>query len=363
MNDSTLRYFKAQLPALAGGYKLDVPACPVKLNQNENPYDWPASLKQAVFERVRDLPWNRYPPFVPAEFTQVVARYLGVDARQVLVGNGSNELLYAIFVATLEPGRKVVIPQPTFTVYKLLANLLGAEVVTEGLNTELQYDAAALEKAAQDASVVVIASPNNPTGSVINPMDLEHLVNTTHALWVVDEAYFEFHGETALELVQHTPNLVVLRTFSKAFATAGLRFGCMVCHPDAMPMFAAAKLPYNLNLFTMAAVEVAIEHANALKGRLEEIRRERERVARLLREYRGVKVYPSRANFLLFETDRPPRQLFDSMVRRGVLVRDVSGYPRLSRALRVSIGRPEENDAFLKALEFAITEVPPGGKP
>ncbi len=362
MQNTTFQFFKQQLSKLAGGYKLDVPPCPIKLNQNENPYDWPSTLKQAVFERVRDVDWNRYPPFVPTDFTNKVAKYLGVGADQVLVGNGSNELLYAIFVATLEPGRKVLIPQPTFTLYKLLAEILGAEVLTSGLDTDMQYDAVALETAARDANVVVLASPNNPTGSVINPIDLEHLVQTTHALWVVDEAYFEFHGETALELTRTCPNLVVLRTFSKAFATAGLRFGCMVCHPNALPLFAAAKLPYNLNIFTMAAVETAMEHAVTLKGRLEEIKRERERVARLLKASRGVRVYPSRSNFLLFETDRDPRALWQSMVNRGVLIRDVSSYPRLERALRVSIGRPEENDAFLKALEFAITEIAPGAK-
>lgn len=357
MDNTTLKYFKTQLPGLAGGYTLDVPDCPVKLNQNENAWDWPAALKQEVFERVRDLPWNRYPPFVPDAFLAKVAAHIGADANQVLAGNGSNELLYAVFVSTLERGRKVVIPQPTFTVYKLLADLLGAEVITAGLNDELQYDAAALEEAAADASVVVLATPNNPTGSVIDPTDLEHLVNTSAALWVVDEAYFEFHGETALELTRHCRNLVVLRTFSKALATAGLRFGCMVCHPEARPIFAAAKLPYNLNIFTMAAVETAIENAVTLKARVEETKRERERVARKLREYTGVKVYPSRANFLLFETERAPRDIWKAMVSRGVLIRDVSGYPRLGKALRVSIGRPEENDAFLKALEYAMTVV------
>jgi histidinol-phosphate aminotransferase len=357
MPDTTLRYFKEQLPALAGGYHLDVPDCPIKLNQNENAWDWPAALKQEVFERVRDLPWNRYPPFVPDKFVAKVAAHIGAEANQVLVGNGSNELLYAIFVSTLERGRKVVIPQPTFTVYKLLANLLGAEIITEGLSDALQYDAAALEKAADGADVVVLATPNNPTGSVIDPTDLEHLVMTSSALWVIDEAYFEFHGETAIELTRNCRNLVVLRTFSKALATAGLRFGCMVAHPEARPIFAAAKLPYNLNIFTMAAVEVAIENAVTLKTRVEEIKRERDRVTRKLRENRAVKVHPSRANFLLFETERDPRELWKAMVSRGVLVRDVSGYPRLGKALRVSIGRPEENDAFLKALEYAMTVV------
>lgn len=357
MNNTTLKYFKDQIASLAGGYVLDVPECEVKLNQNENAWDWPAHLKQEVFERVRDIPWNRYPPFVSDDFIAKVAAYIGADSSQLLVGNGSNELLYAIFVSTLERGRKVVIPQPTFTVYKLLADLMGAEVVTAGLDADLQYDAAALEAAAADAAVVVLATPNNPTGSVINPTDLEHLVNSSEALWVIDEAYFEFHGESALELTRSLRNLVVLRTFSKALATAGLRFGCMISHPEALSLFAPAKLPYNVNIFTMAAVETAIENAGTLRSRVDEIKRERERVARHLREYKGVKVYPSRANFLLFETARNPRELWKAMVGRGVLTRDVSGYPRLQQALRVSIGRPEENDAFLKALEYAMTVV------
>lgn len=354
---STLPTFlKPQLARLAGGYKLDVPDCPVKLNQNENPYDWPEHLKQLVFERARSGSWNRYPPFVPHDFVSKVAAYLGAAPEQTLVGNGSNELLYAAFVATLGPGRKVVIPQPTFTVYKLLADLLGAEVDTRGLNDELQYEPALLAEAAKDAAVVVIASPNNPTGGVLAPAEIERLASTSQALWAIDEAYFEFHGETALPLVAKLPNVVVLRTFSKALATAGLRFGAMVAHPSVAPYFSAAKLPYNLNLFTMAAVEVAMEHATELGGRVDELRLERERVALAMAAFPGVKVYPSRANFLLFETPANPRQLWQAMVGRGVLARDVSSYPRLGRALRVSIGRPAENDAFLKALNGSLAQ-------
>lgn len=358
MND-TLHFLKLQMREIAGGYKLDVPPCPVKLNQNENPYDWPASLKQAVFERVRDLPWNRYPPFVPADFTAKVAQYVGADLAQVLVGNGSNELMYSVFASVLEPGRKAVIVRPSFTLYALLARLFGATVETVSLDAGLRFDIPALARASKDAALVVIATPNNPTGTVIDPMDLEHLVAASPALFVVDEAYFDFHGETALELTRSYRNVVVLRTFSKAFATAGLRFGLMVAHKEALPFFAAAKLPYNVNIFTMAAVETAMEHATTLKGRIDEIRRERERVTRELGSRGGVKVYPSRANFLIFETDRAPRALWRSMVKKGVLVRDVSTYPMLGRALRVTIGRPEENDAFLKALEFAMVDNPP----
>jgi len=249
-----------------------------------------------------------------------------------------------------------VIVQPSFTLYALLSRLFGATVQSVALDNELRFDVAALEKAAKDAALVVIASPNNPTGSVISPMDLEHLVASSPALFVIDEAYYDFHGETALALTRTYRNVVILRTFSKAFATAALRFGLLVAHKEALPFFATAKLPYNVNIFTMAAVETAIEHAGTLHNRLDEIRQERSRVMREMSAKKGVKVYPSRANFFVFETPLPPRKVWQRLVDRGVLIRDVSSYPMLGKALRVNIGRPEENDAFLKAMDAALTE-------
>ncbi|MCF6228768.1 MAG: histidinol-phosphate transaminase [Planctomycetes bacterium] len=319
----TLKFFRKQLLAEDNTYTLDVPDCPIKLNQNENPWDWPAHLKQAVFEEVRELEWNRYPPFVPAEFHAQLAEYLGVSADQVMIGNGSNELLYALFVATLERGRKIVIPQPTFSVYKLLADILGAEVDTTGFDGDMRVDITAIEKAADGADVVVLTSPNNPTGAVIDPTDLEHLVNSSSALWVIDEAYFEFHGETAIELTKSYRNVVVLRTFSKACATAGLRMVCLIGHPDTVKVLNKAKLPYNVGVFTMAAARVAMDNAVTLKGRIEEIKRERERLNRELLSRKGIRIFPSRANFILFETPYDPKLVWRHLVTKGVLIRDV----------------------------------------
>ncbi|MHC4840113.1 MAG: histidinol-phosphate transaminase [Planctomycetota bacterium] len=354
----TLKFFKQQLLGKNNAYKLDVPECEIKLNQNENPWDWPTHLKQAVLEEVRELEWNRYPAFVPTAFQKKLAEFIDVDPSQVLVGNGSNELLYAIFVATLERGRKVVIPQPTFTVYKILADLMGAEIDTTGFDDKLQFDVKALEQAAEGASVVVLTTPNNPTGAVIDPTDLEHLVNSSQALWVIDEAYFEFHGETAVELTKNYRNIVVLRTFSKAFATAGLRIGYLVGHPDTISVLDKAKLPYNVGQFTLAAATVAMDNAVTLRGRVDEIKRERERLIRELESRNGVTVHPSRGNFVLFETNRNPKIVWRHLVTKGVLIRDVSKYQRLESALRVSVGRPHENDAFLTAFDSAMTALP-----
>ena len=350
------KFFKPQMAALAGGYRLDVPECRVKLNQNENPWDWPDPLKQDVLERVRKLEWNRYPPFQPSEFEALVARYVGAELGQVLVGNGSNELLYAIFACTLGPGRRVVIPQPTFTLYALLAQILGAEVDSPLLDDSLRYDLEAIARAAKGAAVVVIASPNNPTGCVVETSDVARLAADSEALFILDEAYFDFHGESAIELTKSRRNVVVLRTFSKAFATAGLRFGLMICHPELRGLFSAARLPYNLNIFTMAAVETALAHAGELQRHLEELRTERDRLYTELQRRAGIRVFASRANFLVFETDRGARQLWQALVDRGVLVRDVSAYPKLERALRVTVGRPNENQAFLAALDEAINQ-------
>lgn len=344
----------ARLKALAGGYTLDVPDCAVKLNQNENPWDWPTELKQQALARANEYAWNRYPPFSPDRFTGVIADAVGVNADQVLVGNGSNELLYAIFAGGVGAGQRVVIPQPTFTVYGLLANIVGAEAMNVPLTADLGYDADALLDAAKDSAMVVIANPNNPTGCVVTPDWVRDAATKTDALWVIDEAYFEFFGESCIDLTCELRNVIVLRTFSKAMATAGLRFGFSIAHPETTALLAIAKLPYNLGVGTMAAVEVALEHRAHFEAQVETLKSERDRVAGELAAIAGVKVYPTRANFMVFETAKPPREVWQALAARDVLVRDVSKYPMLGNALRVSVGTPDENATFLAAIKEVL---------
>lgn len=335
-------------------YTLDPIETPIKINQNENPFDMPEPIKREVEARLRDRAWSRYPDFVPSHLLERLAAFAGWRPDGVLAGNGSNELIQSLMMVTVGPGVKVVIPEPTFTLYRLQASVLGGEVVAVPLDDRLRFDVAAIERAAVDgrADVAIICSPNNPTGCRIALDDLERLCSRFDGLVVLDEAYHEFSGETAVPLLERHANLVVLRTFSKAMAMGGLRVGYMLAAPEIASEVDKAKLPYNLNVFSMTAAEVAVERYDELLGPLvATLVRERERLMPAVGAFAGLEVYPSHANFFVVRSHRvSPRELFDALVARGILVRDVSRYPMLSDALRISVGTPEENDALLAAL-------------
>src|SRR2546426_5903129 len=327
----------------------------VKLDQNENPYELPTDLKREVAERVLRRPWARYPEFVPAAIIQTLAKFTGWPGEGILVGNGSNELIQASLTVTLGPGRKLAVPQPTFTLYKLMARALQAEVDEILLDAErLTFDVDKLLEASRTSEVVVVSTPNNPTGNLFDRDALVALLKSAKGLVLLDEAYHEFSGQTALSLLPEHRNLVVLRTFSKAMAIAGLRFGYMMAHPEIAREAHKAKLPYNVNIFTLAAAELVIERRAALNQGIAALIRERERIFEELQKRPAVHAFPSKANFILMKTAKPARRLFDELYSRGVLVRDVSSYPLLDRCLRISIGTPEENDRFLAALDEAL---------
>ena len=336
-------------------YTLKHFAADVKIDQNENPYELPMELKREIVDRVLQRPWGRYPEFIPSAMIKTLSKFTGWPEEGILTGNGSNELIQASLSVTLGPGRRLAVPQPTFTLYKLMATTLQAEVNALLLDAEtLTFDVDQLIEASRTADVVVVCSPNNPTGCLLEREALTALLENAQGLVLVDEAYHEFSGQSALPLLAQHRNLVVLRTFSKAMAMAGLRFGYMMAHPEIAREVYKSKLPYNVNIFTLAAAETVVANRAILDRGIETLVRERGRLFAELQQRDAVRVFPSTANFLLIRTARPARELFDQLYSQGVLVRDVSAYPLLDRCLRVSIGTPEENDKFLRALDRAL---------
>lgn len=337
----------------ARAYSLSHFEADVKLDQNENPYEIARGLKEKIVQRILERDWGRYPEFVPEETIRRVAAFAGWREDGILVGNGSNELIYVTLIATLGPGRQVAIPQPTFAVYKLMASILGASVEEVLLDPgDLSFDVDAIASAAEAADVVILCSPNSPTGSGLRVDEVRRILDAARGIVVVDEAYHEFSGRTLISLMERYDRLVLLRTFSKAKALAGLRFGYLLASPALVSELRKAQLPYSVNIFTLAAAEVLMEDWSDDSVRV--LVKERERLAGELGRRSGVEVFPSEANFLLFRTPYPARGVFDALYGAGVLVRDVSGYPLLERALRVSVGTPEENDRFLSALDAAL---------
>jgi histidinol-phosphate aminotransferase len=326
-----------------------------KLNQNESPWDVPDALKRAIVERALALPWNRYPETVPGPLLQQLAAAHAWHPDGILVGNGSNELIQAVLATTLGPGATVVAPSPTFSLYRLLTNVFGGRYVPVALGGDFRYDVDAIIQVAtrEQARVIAVNSPNNPTGTALPPDGVERLLETTDALVLCDEAYQDFGGPTAVPLLASSPRVVVLRTFSKAFGMAGLRFGYALAHPALAREVAKGKLPYNVNAITLAAAAMAMEHADVRAERIRTIVGTRDRTVERLGRLTGLTVFPTAANFVLIRCLRTPaREVFRRLLDEdGILVRDVSAASELQECLRISVGTDEDMDAVIAALE------------
>jgi histidinol-phosphate aminotransferase len=336
------------------GYVLAAPPARRKLNQNESPFDFPLELKRQIAETITSRPWHRYPEFSPVELRASLASYYGWVPEGILTGNGSNELIQATLSVILGAGDVLVAPSPTFSLYRLLTSVNGGRYVPVSLDDTFAFDIDRLVDAArrEQARVIVLNSPNNPTGSVLPDGALERILTETEAFVVCDEAYQDFGGATALPLLRQTSRLVVLRTFSKAFGLAGLRFGVALAHPAVAEEIAKGKLPYNVNVVTLAAASTALRHAPVLAERTRQVIETRDRFVARLRLVPGLTVYPSAANFVLFRCrSLPASDLFRRLLSEyGILVRDLSASAELADCLRVSIGTDEDMDAVLAAI-------------
>jgi histidinol-phosphate aminotransferase len=325
----------------------------VKLNQNENPWDMPVKIKQETLRRISDCAWSRYPNFAPRRLHERLAEFSGWTADGIVAGNGSNELIQALLMVTVGEGKRVLINEPTFALYRQVTTVLGGEVISLPLNAELSYDVAALRDAVLDwqPEVTIVCSPNNPTGCVLSDDDLRLLLESTSGLVVVDEAYHEFSEHSVVPLLGQHENLLVLRTFSKAMAMAALRAGYLLAAPELTSEIAKAVLPYNLNVISQTGAEVAVEmYEDELRPLVRDIIGERARLYDALSRINGLTPVRSHANFILVRSAIDPKQVFAELLSRNILVRDVSGYPMLSEYFRLSVGTPEENDLLLEAL-------------
>ncbi|MGH9941722.1 MAG: histidinol dehydrogenase [Pyrinomonadaceae bacterium] len=334
-------------------YTLSPDRASVKLNQNENPWDAPEQIKRETLRRMKSRAWSRYPNFVPASLHEKLAGFAGWTPHGVIAGNGSNELIQATLMTTIGEGRRVLISEPTFALYRQVTTVLGGEVLSVPLAPDLKFDVPALKRAIEtvEPDVSILCSPNNPTGCRIEEEDLTGLLEATSGLIVVDEAYFEFARQSAVPLLARHQNLVVFRTFSKAMGLAALRVGYLLAAPELAREIGKAVLPYNLNAFSQTAAEVAIEaYEELLRPLVEQIIGERERLFAGLREIDGLAPVPSQANFMVVRSALEPRRVYRELLARGILIRDVSASPMLSEYFRVSIGTPAENDALLGAL-------------
>ena len=354
MSDLPLdRWIKPEVLAQPA-YEVKTTECRIKLNQNESPGDWPRELKADVVKRLEEADWNRYPQLIPQRLKQKLAAGLSVLPEQVVMGKGSNEVLQALAHVTLRPGDTLCTLSPTFAVYRLLGEQQQALVSTSPLTTDFQVDGEDLLARSRKARLTILCSPNSPTGSLV-PMELiERAARQSQGLVVVDEAYVDFSGVSALPLLVQYPNLIITRTFSKAFALAGFRLGYAIMHPQLARQVQKGLLPFNIDTPSVVAAEVLLDHREVVRERAALIIRERDRLMARLGELPGITVWPSRANFFLLTTPLGPEKTFTRLAGEGILVRDVSGYPGCEHVVRVTVGMPEENEALYQAVKACL---------
>jgi len=331
------------------------------LNTNENPFSLSPQLVSAIAARVSKVATdlNRYPDRDARELRSGLASYINdlsgtsLSASQVWVANGSNEIIQSLFLAFGD--RSAIGFLPSYSMHPLIARVTSTEWIDGKRRSDFSLDIdSAITQIAQAApSLTFITTPNNPTGEAISISDIEKIAQKVSGLLVVDEAYAEFSDQkSAVTLITKYPQIVVIRTMSKAFSFAGARVGYLLAHPSVVDAMMLVRLPYHLSTLTQGAALVALDFKDELLSGVAELRTERDRVAASLREL-GLTVLPSQANFLLFsgfQSSSP--QLWQQMLDRGILIRDVG----LSGYLRTTIGTGAENDKFLHALRECLAK-------
>lgn len=316
----------------------------IKLDANESPYDLPPIVKREILNGLADLAFNRYPSEDAGELRRSIASSLGVREEMIVAGVGSDELIQMIILARREVTRTLVTVFPTFTMYARIAQVVGVPVCEIPLLPDFSMDVAALEReVVRGDSLVFLCNPNNPTGTR-HTEEIRTLLQQARGMVVVDEAYYDFLGETILPAAPE--NVIVLRTLSKAFSLAGLRVGYGVMAPEVARDVERARLPYNCSSASIIAARKVLEHATLVREAVEPILRERDRLAYGLSAL-GAQVVPSHTNFVLFRPNRPAQEVYGLLAEEGIAVRR---FDRLPDYLRVTAGLPEETDAFLDAM-------------
>lgn len=324
----------------------------VKLDAMENPYPLPPELRGRISRLVEQAALNRYPdPSAPA-LKERLRRAFGVpDGMELLLGNGSDELIQTLALAARKPGAAVLGVEPSFVMFRMIATFAGTPYVGVELRDDYSLDIEKLLGAVERhrPGLIFIAYPNNPTGNLFDARLIERVIEAAPGLVVIDEAYHGFSGESFLPRLAGYPNLLVMRTLSK-LGLAGLRLGVLMGAERWIRQLDKLRLPYNVNTLTQLIAAVVLEYGSVLTDQAAAIKLERGRLLRELQRVPGVTAYPSDANFILFRISEAER-IFDGLKRRGVLIKSLHGSHRLlADCLRVTVGTPDENAAFLTAL-------------
>jgi histidinol-phosphate aminotransferase len=337
-------------------YQVNAVSHQIKLDANESPFDLPDPIRQQISDTISKLSFHHYPDTTADQLRGTLARYLNVPEDWLVIGNGSDELLAYLAQIFGRQKAAVLFPTPTFSMYRIFAQTAGIPTIGLPLNDSFDLNASLWQQTLdrQQRNLVFFAYPNNPTGNLYDAGVVGDILSRRDTLVVMDEAYYEFSGQTFLEQFTDHKNLVITRTFSKAYGLASLRCGYLVAHPDLINEINKIRLPYNLNQFTQICATIALQHRDLIASAVAAILRGREQIYESLGKIDGIHPFPTEANFVLFRTQKPADLVHTSLIDQGILIRHFGASGPLANCLRVTIGTDSQNQRFLPAIRQAL---------
>ncbi|MFU8836951.1 MAG: histidinol-phosphate transaminase [Thiohalomonadaceae bacterium] len=357
MTRSPQQWIRPEVQAIQA-YHVPDPGNLIKLDAMENPYGWPAEMQDVWLESLRQVPLNRYPDPAARALQPLLRAAMGVPEEMgMLLGNGSDEIIQMLALALGGEGRSIMAAEPGFVMYRMIAQFSGMHYCGVPLAEDFSLDTEAMLAAIaeHDPAIIYLAYPNNPTGNLFDEAGMEAIIRAANGLVVVDEAYHAFAGKSFMPRLGEFDNLLVMRTVSK-LGLAGLRLGLLAGPMAWLEQIDKVRLPYNINVLTQASAVFALQHMDVFEQQTRSLREERGQLLQDLAAMEGVTPFPSAANFILFRV-APGRAnaVFESIRAQGVLIKNMKASEGpLADCLRVTVGTPEQNEAFLSALAQAL---------
>jgi len=331
-------------------YNVSIPKHNIKLNQNETPYDWSNDIKLKILSELEKSSWNRYPNLRANSLIEKIAKILNCKSNQIVLGKGSNEVIQSIISATISTNDKVCVLNPTFPIYKMITNQNDGIIVESKLDEEFKINEKDLLDKASQSKITILCNPNSPTGNLISLDTIERIVKSIKGFLVIDEAYVDFSKSTCLSLLSKNSNLIITRTFSKAFGLAGFRLGYGVMHSKVSSEIQKCMLPFNIDNPSIIAGSIILSDYKKIIKYSDKIINEREKLISRINGLDGLKAFKSRANFFLLESNISPQKIYNKLLINGILVRDVSNYYLCKNKIRISIGSQHENEILFNTL-------------
>ena len=341
------------------GYHAGVVSCRIKLDANESPFTLSPSLKDALFEEMKKVHLNRYPDPGSPLIRERFAQHYGVKQDMLMVGNGSDELIHILCTALSDTSAAVMVPVPTFVMYRIIAMNAGRLVIEtplEATTFDLDLDAMLDHIERRTPALVFISYPNSPTANCFDGEKIEAIIAKSTGLVVVDEAYGNFSGKTLLPLLSKYDNLMILKTLSKV-GLAAMRLGFLIGRASFIRELDKVRLPYNINALSQVAAGFYMDHLAFFLDQAAEVVKRRNELFEALGKMEGVRPCPTDANFIFLRCDLDADRIYTNLIARGVLIKNLNSPGVLKNCMRVTVGTREENEEFLKALNSAIADI------